>query len=83
MLYKFTHEEYCCEWTIGWNFPMEGFVKDGESSGFGRFVGVADGYLLVELWFAKPAVKIRHAEGISVQIDTDHKVITILQEVEP
>ncbi|OUM85677.1 MAG: hypothetical protein BAA01_09415 [Bacillus thermozeamaize] len=64
-----------------WNFHMEPFAKDGESTGFGRFVGLVDGLAVAQMWFVPGGVKIEHAQGYAVQLDIERKEITILQKM--
>lgn len=73
-------ETYCGEWTIRWNFHMEPFARDGESSGFGRFIGLIDGVAVIQLWVIPDGLKVEHASGYAVQIDVEKKVITILEK---
>lgn len=76
-------ETYCGSWTIRWNFHLEPFVRDGESTGFGRFVGLVDGEAVIQLWIIQGGLKIEHAPGYSVQLNTDDKVITVLHKKTP
>ena len=73
-------ETYCGSWTIRWNFHMEPFVRDGESSGFGRFVGLIDGVAVVQMWIIPDGLKIEHAPGYAVQVDAKEKSVAILQK---
>lgn len=76
-------ETYCGEWTIRWGFHLEPFVRDGESSSFGRFVGLVDGVAAVQLWIIPGGIKVEHAPGYAVQIDVEQKVITVLAKENP
>ncbi|MCF6095072.1 hypothetical protein L1765_14000 [Microaerobacter geothermalis] len=80
--YNYEGKAYCCNWTIQWNFKLEPFVKDGESSGVGRFLGIDDGQIAVQMWFVEPGIKIENGQGYSVMLDTESKVITILKKDE-
>lgn len=76
-------EAFCGPWTVRWNFYMEPFVRDGESSGMGRFVGLVDGLAVVQLWIIPGGIKIEHTPGYAVQIDTENKVITVMAKENP
>lgn len=75
-------ETFCGSWTIRWGFHLEPFVRDGESSGMGRFVGLVDGVAVVQIWFSSGILKVEHAPapGYAVQIDVEKKVITVLKK---
>ena len=59
------------------------FVRDGESSGVGRLVGIVDGIAVIQLWVNGDSVKIEHAQGYAVQLDVDSKVISVLNKDNP
>lgn len=82
-MYQPGGEAFCGLWTIRWNVPIEPFVRDGESSGFGRFVGLVDGIAVVQLWIVPGGIKIEHAPGYVVQVDVEQKVITVLAKENP
>lgn len=82
MEYHIENESHCCNWIIRWGFELEPFVKDGESMGVGRFVGIRDGEVIVQLWFAGEAFKIEHSRGYAVQVDPASRTISILKTIE-
>jgi len=79
-MYEGGGESYCGSWTIRWNLPMEAFTRDGESAGFGRFVGLVDGVAAVQLWIIPVGIKVEHAPGYAVQIDVKEKVIMVIKK---
>lgn len=50
--------------------------------GVGRFVGIRDGEVIVQLWFAGEAFKIEHSRGYAVQVDPASRTISILKTIE-
>lgn len=79
-MYQSGGESYCGPWAIRWNFPMEAFTRDGESSGFGRFVGLDGDIVEVQLWIIPDGLKVENAPGYAVQINTKEKVIVVLKK---
>ena len=77
-------EQYCCGWTIKWKFPLETFVKDGESMGMGRFLGIdkENSKVACQLWFVEPGFKVSTGEGYSAQVDPNRKTILLLKRKE-
>ncbi|MFT9488287.1 MAG: hypothetical protein ACH0QD_13115 [Tepidibacillus sp.] len=83
MEYSFGGKQYCANWRISWEgFQMEPFVKDGESSGLGRFIGLSGGKIVVNLTFADPGVVVETGQGFIVQLNTEHKTISIFKREE-
>lgn len=82
-MYQPGGEAFCGLWTIRWNIPIEPFVRDGESSGLGRFIGLIDGVAVIQLLIAGEVLKIEHMPGYFVQMDTERKIITVMAKENP
>lgn len=76
-MHTYDGTQYCCGWTIKWKFPLEAFVRDGESAGIGRFVGLdkETNKVACQLWFVDPGFKAELGEGFSIQVDPQTKEI--------
>lgn len=81
-MYTTDDQQYVSGWTIKWQFDLETFVKDGESLGLGRFVGLdkETNKIACQLWFIDSGFKVELGEGYSVQVDPEKKNILILKK---
>lgn len=78
---EYTHdgEQYICGWTIKWKGHLETWVADGESTGMGRFLAIADGKIACRIWVVEPGLKVETGEGYAIQVDPAEKMMTILR----